>query len=225
MKSMFNRSIFIVISIGIFLGCSGGEKSGESSNHVLSQKSNIGNLHIDMNFIGFATMAIHDESWSDFEFTAEIMSKDDDHIGMVFRYQDLLNYYAFVMDNPNDNEPTGTCLVKVEDGVLTWLTAQGVDEAYTRGAWYRIQIAASGETIKVLKDGALLFNVKDDSFASGGIGFASDYNEGAYFDNVNVSVDGENVYQENFDDGVNDWKILDVEEADNAPSKWGTDTI
>lgn len=90
------------------------EGGSSKNNTALSQLSNIGNKHYlnGNDFIGFATAAVYSETFTDSKVETQIMSQDDDHVGILFRYQDMDNYYALILDDPADNEPTGTCLIK-----------------------------------------------------------------------------------------------------------------
>ena len=189
---------------------------------ALSQKSNIGNVHYtnNNNFLGFGTIAVNADAWTDYELQANIMSEDDDHIGLLFRYQDFNNYYALILDDPTNNEPTGTCLIKIVNGAVTWLTAKGRSEEYSKNKWYNLKIKAFGNNIKVYKDSQLLFNVDDDSFFSGKIGLGSDYNAGSYFDDISVVENDRILFEDSFENGMGKWQIIDEANADNAPSNW-----
>ena len=190
---------------------------------VLFQSSNIGRLHYLSNeeFTGFATAVVGGPELENFEFSAKVMSADDDHIGLLFKYQDFDNYYAFIMDDPTNNEATGTCLIKVIDGKVSFLTSMGRYESYEKNRWYNIKIIVNGDHIQVYRDSQILFDINSSDTESGKIGLACDYNAGSYFDDIIVSQDNIEIFNDNFDDGsMENWQIIEDSSADDAPSNW-----
>ena len=61
--------------------------------------------------------------WSNYQFTAQLQSTDNDALGVMVRYQDPDNYYRFSWDTPNGAYRR---LVKVVNGTFTLLATEAV---------------------------------------------------------------------------------------------------
>jgi hypothetical protein len=121
-------------------------------------------------------------SWNNYEFSASLMSQDDDAIGVMFRYQNRQNYYRFSMDRQRSYRR----LTKVVNGVTTILAQDAVP--YVLNQWYAVKVDVNGSSIQVSVNGVLLFNVTDNSIAWGKIALYCWGNVGSYFDNVTVTT-------------------------------------
>jgi hypothetical protein len=100
-------------------------------------------------------------SWQNYDLSLRVMSEDDDQLGVMFRYQNSQNYYRYSIDN----ERPGRRLVKVVNGVASFLAVDSVP--YEIGQVYRIRISVNGNRIQVFQDGALVFDVLDSSIPAG----------------------------------------------------------
>ena len=121
-----------------------------------------------------------DPSWTDIRYTVQLRSGDDDAIGVVFRYRDPGNLYRFSMDR----ERRYRRLVRMAGGSPSVLAAD--DVVYGLDQDYEITVEAIGDSLRVYQDGALVFDVRDPTFPSGGIGFYCWANQDARFSDVRV---------------------------------------
>ena len=148
------------------------------------------------------------DSWSDFSLDLNIMSDDNETIGVVFRYQDAQNFYLLILvggslypssGTSEESEAQGSALYVVSNGVSSILDSG--QYAFYEGYTHDLRIVADGPTIDVYfdidLDGAFtgvehLFSVTDSTLSSGNIGLYCFDNGGGdggcAFDNVVVSL-------------------------------------
>jgi hypothetical protein len=108
-------------------------------------------------------------------------SKDDDAIGVMFRYQDSGNYYRFSWDRQRGYRR----LTKKVGSVTTLLAEDSVP--YVTDQTYEVGILVQGDMLQVIVDGKLVFSETDSSLSSGTIGLYSWGNAGSYFDDIQVN--------------------------------------
>ena len=120
-------------------------------------------------------------SWTDYHVSLTLRSDDNDSIGVMVRYQDPDNYYRFSWDQQRSNRR----LVKVHNGVFTLLAEDSVP--YVQGQTYQVDFLAEGAQLEVQIDGTSIFNVADTSLTAGTVGLYTWANNGARFDNVQVT--------------------------------------
>lgn len=121
----------------------------------------------------------------DFLLACNVRSEDDDGIGVVFRYQDVDNFYFFLMDNQRHYRRLG----KKVGGVFQELTPAGFDGAkgYTVGQVYNVRVRAKGDHLQVFLDDDLVLSGSDSSLPNGGrVGFYSWGNLNAQFDDLQI---------------------------------------
>ena len=119
-------------------------------------------------------------SWTDYRFSVNVRSTDDDAIGVVFRYQGPGDHYRYSMDRQRRYRR----LVRLAAGVHTVLAED--DGAYVRDQDYLVTVEVLGETIRVYEDGAVVFAVTDTALPQGQIGLYCWANTGARFGDVRV---------------------------------------
>jgi len=119
-------------------------------------------------------------SWTDYRIQALLRSGDDDSLGIVFRFQDAGNFYRFTW---NQAESVRN-LVKVVDGKTTFLAQDGVP--YVLGDTYFVEIVARGPSLELWIDGKQIFGVTDVSLAGGTVGFTTEGNSAASYDDLRV---------------------------------------
>ena len=166
------------------------------------------------------------QEWYDYEFSVRLKNKDNDTLGVLFRYQNTANFYAILMSRdrfPGENgcdqfvSPM-TQLVKITNSERTILAE--VDDCYTQNTEQQINIVVVGPAIEVYLDGDLLISGEDaseDPYLFGGIGLmmiqnGADENQCAggdcWFDDVLVT-------------GIEDDSDIDedglLDEDDNCP--------
>jgi hypothetical protein len=139
------------------------------------------------------TMAIYDEeSWYNIAFSADLTPRDDDGIGVIFRWQESAvsedgNFYRFMMVR---DQISGGPRIRIDrhiDGVWTVLAEDLSDEySYDENETYRVTVEVALTQITVKLDGEILFDLLDSSLSNGRIGFFCYAEQGADFDNITV---------------------------------------
>lgn len=118
---------------------------------------------------------------TNYQVEFDMLSVDDDSVGVMFRYRDPNNYYRFSWDKQRSIRR----LVKNVNGVFTVLAEDYLP--YIQRENYRIAVRASGTAMIVYVNGQQVFSVADASLASGTIAMYSWANAGAFFDNILIS--------------------------------------
>jgi 3-keto-disaccharide hydrolase/Fibronectin type III domain len=179
------------------------------------QMSNIGST-VDNGKLG--TYALYTRgSWMNYRMTLKLRSSDDDRLGVIFRFQDINNYYRISW---NQSSP-GRRLIKRENGLYTTLAEDKVP--YVTNQTYNFEIIAQGNALKVNIDGKPVFSVTDPSFTGGAVALYSSYNQGSIFENVLVEdlAAKTTLLSDNFNTGmVPGWKSFDDPGTDSGPSNW-----
>ena len=122
--------------------------------------------------------------WDDYTFSARMQTTDDDAMGVMFRYQDVDNYYRFSMDSQRGYRR----LVKKVGGVFTVLFEDA--DPFVPGQPYDVKVVTSGADIQISIDGLQVINVNDAAIGAGKIALYSWGNDGLSFDNVSVTTGG-----------------------------------
>lgn len=119
--------------------------------------------------------------WTDYQINLDMTSRDDDGVGIMFRYHDENNYYRFEWNNQ-----TGVRrIVKAEQGVFTVLAQDNV--LYTVGQTYDIEIQALWTDLKVRVNGDEILTASDATFADGSVGLYSWGNVNGNFRGLTVT--------------------------------------
>ncbi|MFC1544367.1 family 16 glycoside hydrolase [Gemmatimonadota bacterium] len=136
-----------------------------------------------------------DTSWTNITYRVQLFARDDDAIGVVFRWQDAPtadadgNFYRFLMVRDEASGGPKRRLDKKVDGVWTVLDERtNSNDGYAENKWYLIEIDMVGANITVRVDGNIVFEVSDPEPipARGLIGLFCYGEEGADFDNIRV---------------------------------------
>jgi hypothetical protein len=106
----------------------------------------------------------------DFILTASVRADGAGELGLVFRFQDVDNYYFFLMGQP----PTPMRLFgrKVADATA-FLDSGGQDPlgGFTPGTWHLLRLAAQRDSFELAIDGNVVLSGQDDEIdAAGSIG-------------------------------------------------------
>lgn len=120
-------------------------------------------------------------NWSDFHLGARINNLDDDDFGLLFRYVDSQNYYAFSW---RLQAPAGRKLLKRVNGVTTVLAQDTVPSVVNR--WYDIDLVARGSRIEVWVDRERVFAVDDASLTTGTVAAFCNASDRTWFDDFTV---------------------------------------
>ncbi len=140
--------------------------------------------------------------YSDFTFSAYLKvlpsSAANWQTGIVFRYQDIENYYYWSITSSSIK------LVKFLAGTPTvlWTASQ----AHNTGTWYKLKVLTLGTSLKVYLDDVLKVDQSDSTFANGYVGFLGQNSTYYYIDNIHLESSIKN----------NDW-FFDTETVGNFP--------
>ncbi|MEF8837671.1 MAG: FecR family protein [Candidatus Bipolaricaulota bacterium] len=126
-------------------------------------------------------------NWTDYSVSAQIMSKDNDRIGLVFRYLNEDNFYVLGWNNYQawDKTDEKFLFAKVVDGKTTELVEK--EMGYEEEKWYQLQVDVVGNEMSAYIDDRKIFSVVDYDLSRGKAGLYSWANEGSYFDDFRVS--------------------------------------
>ena len=121
----------------------------------------------------------------DFLFTCDAGSDDDGGIGMVFRWQDVDNFYYFLMDRERNYRRIG----KKVAGVFQELDTVALDTShgYDANTTYAVRIRVSGSSVSAYLNGDLVLTGQDGSLPdAGSVGLFCWEGAGVRFDNLQV---------------------------------------
>lgn len=139
----------------------------------LIQQSNIGKGKL-------GTQAVAGQAdWTDYTLSANVVSTDDDYIGVLFRYQDPENYYRFSLSS----QISKIRLEKRVDGVFETI---GFLEEMWPECRFNISVDVRGDSIKVYLDQMEYFSIVDTSLSWGKVGFATYHNNASFFNDITV---------------------------------------
>ncbi len=119
-------------------------------------------------------------NWTDYSVSARVMSKDDDTIGLIFRYLNEDNFYIFSWKKQNKE----LLFTKVANGKTTTLLEKEL--AYQEEKWYQLQVDVIGNQMSAYIDNKKIFSVTDDDLTRGMAGLYSHGNDASYFDDFSV---------------------------------------
>ena len=102
---------------------------------------------------------------------------------VVFNYQDAQNYYFVSFNESNDDLTKG--IFKVVSGVKSQLA--DITAAFTAGTLYSVKVERTGTSIKAFLNGTQVASATDAAYRNGRVGVGT-HNDGATFDNVNVTL-------------------------------------
>lgn len=149
---------------------------------ALCQTSDIFSYPIDRDKLSMQGTQIiaGDPTWSDVIVSVRLCSRDDDAIGVLFRYQDANNYYRFSMDCAQGYRR----VVKNVGGNFFRLWED--DVSYQVGRVYELVILMTGNVLRGYLDGVPLFVIEDEDLQTGQIGLYCWNNHAAQFSDVRV---------------------------------------
>ena len=123
-------------------------------------------------------------AWDDYTFDVTLRSSDDDGIGVLFRFQDTLNYYRFEMDYQRDFMK----LFRIENGEETTIAA--ILGRYQINSDMALRVRLFEDRITVSLDDVYVFGgaIEDDRLSSGTIGLYNWGNAVSAFDDIRVEA-------------------------------------
>ncbi|RKZ30001.1 hypothetical protein DRQ33_08270 [bacterium] len=152
---------------------------------VLTQTSNIYTTEDEYSVYTGTRIITGDTSWSDYSFSVELKSTDDDGVGLLFRYRNEGDYYRYIRVEDEGNGGPFRRIERCSDSVFTIL-AQDIEPISYPPNYYCVTVWVSGESIKVFEEGVSVLTACDTTYSSGMIGFMCYANNGSFFDNVAV---------------------------------------
>jgi hypothetical protein len=112
-----------------------------------------------------------------------MLGKEDQGGGLVWRYQDVNNYYICRMNPLEDNFR----VYKVVDGVRKMLATTKNDVKVPTGQWHTIEARMTADHITCYLDGKKYLDVKDDTFKKAGkVGLWTKADAQTRFDNLTI---------------------------------------
>jgi hypothetical protein len=129
------------------------------------------------------------DPWTDYTISADIRSVDNDPAGILFRVQDVNNFYVFRQKFGDGNWEldieewvggAGTELITIDN------YGSGPGQIDDANAWYTFKVVISGTNIKGYIDDVLRLEIDDSRYASGTGGLWLWAETDAEFDNVLV---------------------------------------
>jgi prepilin-type N-terminal cleavage/methylation domain-containing protein len=131
-------------------------------------------------------------AWTDYVFSTEIRSVDNDVSFLSFRVQDVGNYYVFSQGfggNDGWNCRVGKYVASVVTDLAPPIPNYGsaYGQVNDENAWHTLKVVLSGKNIKCFIDDVLKFDVDDPTYASGTAGLGLVSQEDAEFDNALVT--------------------------------------
>jgi polysaccharide biosynthesis/export protein len=169
-----------------------GDKEGPSVwTYDRGQVIQTGNIYggFDADIAKPGTFAVAgDTSWSDYTISLDLRSRDNDGIGVIFRFRDGDNYYRFSMDRQRSyrrlvKKVAGQVVVLAEDAFV-----------YVQDKWYRFKAEVKQDHFKIYLDGQLVFDVRDDALSQGKLGLYCWGNAGSEFAGITVNSRGSTVF-------------------------------
>lgn len=170
-------------------------------NEVLKQTANIWSFADEARETKYhlgTHAVIEGQNWSDFSINALSLSKDNDGLGLIARYQDQGNYYRLLLmndprwagvdENGNRIGQAIQRLQKFVDGEPTTLAENRVSNAYTE-EWFSITLDVRGDSLVAWLNGQKILEAVDTTYHSGTAGLLSYANSDLAYDSVLVHAD------------------------------------
>lgn len=160
-----------------------GEKEGPSrwgkKNGKLTQSANIwGGAPAREDYEKPGTSLVWNQGGANYTFEADLLSHDNDDIGILLRFKDKNTYYRFSMSQQQSYRR----LVRKVAGRTTLLAEDAIP--YVRGKWHSLKAILFENRIVIKMDGETVFDVLDNAISDGKAGFYTWENDGAEFDNI-----------------------------------------
>jgi len=131
-------------------------------------------------------VAINDLMLDDFYyesmFKVDPVSGPGFYTGLVFRFQDDLNYYLVFCSSSD------MALIEVFSG--GWHTIDVTTRPFALDTWYLLAVDCSGSRIQVYVDNATtpVFDVTHNTFLSGNVGLFAEHNTDVSFDDIYIDI-------------------------------------
>ncbi len=133
--------------------------------------------------------------WQNYVVSCDLLSSDNDDIGLVFNWQDEQNMYMFDWNLQGNYRR----IIKWVNGVQNILASDGV--GYVTNQWYNVMIYSNNGKLVLTIDGIEIFNVDDNTFTTGKAGLFCSGNQSSYWDNFKVECPGTPIQLKAFIEG------------------------
>ncbi|MBN1559662.1 T9SS type A sorting domain-containing protein [candidate division KSB1 bacterium] len=152
--------------------------------NVLVQLSNIfGSLApedpADLSMLGTFIWS-GEKTWQHYIIEFEMLSDDDDALGIMFRYVDERNYYRFSLSK----ELKKVWCIRFADGGYDVLIEKDFD--YELGHWHKVRVSAIDSHFELVIDGERILSITDTVIPKGAFAFYTWKNSAAGFRNLKV---------------------------------------
>jgi hypothetical protein len=136
---------------------------------------------------------IDTSGWSDYTYTVDVRSDDNDEIGVLFAVTDEDNCYRFIMDRDNDSSSPDSDAIghrrleRVVGGSVTksWSVT---DKGYAKDTWHTVAIEVDGlDSIRISIDDVEVFDITDGTHVNGSVGAYANWNGGLRVDDIAVT--------------------------------------
>jgi len=118
--------------------------------------------------------------WENYAVHTNLVCTDDDYIGILFRYIDNNNYYRFLLSSQQKD-------IRIEKRVNGNFTLMA---NYTEEEWmltkFSVTIILKNNNIKAYLNDQQFFDLTDEQFSKGKVGFVTIGNHGSFFDDIAV---------------------------------------
>lgn len=126
------------------------------------------------------------KSSKNFIFDSELRSSQAQGIGVVFRWQDVDNFYFFLMSQQQNYRIFG----KKEAGIFSALQIGGIDSenGYTLNQAHQLKIIVEDHRMVAMLDGEVILEGQDSGLSEAGqVGFMTHANDGAQFNRIKLT--------------------------------------
>jgi hypothetical protein len=134
---------------------------------------------------------LRNKRYFDFRLNLDLMSISENLLGVVFRFRDQFNYYAFLLNQKKGYKR----LIKVSNGRYRKI-AELRDGGLFLNDWFKVQIEVKTSNIRVrfgedknfmkYSELPIVFNVEDFELREGSVGLLVNNNNQFYFDKFDV---------------------------------------
>ncbi len=142
------------------------------------------NNYVTGNLLGGCFAITGSSLWEDYILSCDMMSSDNDDIGVVFNWQDNQNMYMLDWNLQGNYRQ----LSKWVNGTQTILASDGI--GYVTNQWYKIDVYSISGQLVLAIDGIGIFSVSDNTFTTGKAGLFCSGNQSSYWDNFRVECAG-----------------------------------
>jgi hypothetical protein len=111
-----------------------------------------------------------------------VSGKDDQAAGIIFRVQDVNNYYILRANALEDN----VVFFRYGSGVRT--TLKEGDVKVPSGQWQELKLEVEGNRFRGFLNGQLVVETTDDAYKAGGVGLWTKADSVTYFDDLRVTA-------------------------------------